>query len=103
MARISTQMTGALLVFLAALCWVIAFVEWVLKGHASLVAVATALMFTAMVVLLPFLQKQGEGTGLSKACRQCGALPMAFARFCIRCGAYPKPVARPRTPSRVPA
>ena len=63
-----------------------------LTGQPNVILLATALMFTTMTALLPFLagwRVGKEGVQQARACRECHAVRWptedAFG-FCIRCG-----------------
>lgn len=78
--------------------WAIPLWEWYAEGAASLVSLATAAMFTAMLIALPFLLGRRLHHGHAERaamCRECHSLRWPSdvnLGFCLQCGSTRQPV-----------
>lgn len=89
---------GLWVLLLALVSWSIVAVEAMLMRQADLMAIATALLFTALLAAWPFLagvRVGSEGVRVLRLCHQCGAAEVLGIPFCIHCGAFPRPVPQP--------
>jgi hypothetical protein len=97
--RLSLEATAIILLGFSLVSWGLVALEAALTHTVSFISVGTALTFTLLVVILPFLtgtRLSAKGVQHFSPCRECGALLLPIiptVRFCIHCGAYPK--ARP--------
>lgn len=82
----------AVLVVIALSSWAIPTLEYLAYGEASPLSLATAAMFTVMLVLLPFLMGRRVRHGhaeRAQMCRECHALRWPGdlqCGFCLHCG-----------------
>jgi hypothetical protein len=93
MKPMSMRTAGIWLFALTLASWMIVGAEAYLDGRFDLVATATALLFTGMLVALPFLNglRVGKaGVRHLKLCHQCGRAEAFGLKFCFYCGAFPK-------------
>ena len=83
---------------LVAASWTIPVIEYARFGGVSLLSVATAVMFTVMLALLPLFSGRRLHKGRPERatmCRECHALRWpgdATISFCIHCGSARPPV-----------
>lgn len=93
MRPLSNLAAGLWLLSFALVSWTMAVLQWTVTGAPSIMLVATAGMFTAMLIAWPLalrLPIDPRKVLTIRLCRQCQSAPIPGFKFCLNCGLYPK-------------